>query len=491
MHCLQLIVGKLIICSKLCFCRITPDFADAWVDLGCSLMAVGEREEGIQCLEKALALDSDHVEAHFNIGNVMRDSRKPKEALKHYNIVLSQEPEHPQALLGKAVSLHMLEESSGNADGEYRQQAILCLQKCMSLCDPDDDIMVYLGTLHRLISSKAHSTQVSAQMDAIQDAIRDARSGVQCQGTPVSPASFAPENSTTPKSDNISGGKLARSKSGNQSPWQSDLSATSRSTTMSRNGDSPRKTGRAKGDMLRSKAYPVNNSYDRLSTWSPPSHITKKDVSKELLEFFKANGGDPDAIFSSMDVSLLQQLQPLTCLTLDSLRSEMEILKRWSGRQKTKGLIHVEAVTQILTRLLAPRSPAHLLEVLLSVLGARIFQYIDFDRTGYVSSSMLWAILTVFVDAPVRNRLETAYYFLMPIDPDDGMGEKPITRNEIIEYISILKAMFEADHRCDYLRQKRTRVHDSQFVMLEKFAADVQKFFSVFKFMPILCNPLK
>jgi hypothetical protein len=104
---------------------------------------------------------------------------------------------------------------------------------------------------------------------------------------------------------------------------------------------------------------------------------------------------------------------------------------------------------------------------------------------------MLWAMLTVFVDAPVRNRLETAYYFLMPIDPDDGMGEKPITRNEIIEYISILKAMFEADHNCDYLRQKRTRGKDSQFIMLEKFAADVQKFFSAFKFMPVLCNPLK
>ena len=64
-----------------------PSYADAWCDLGVTLSAAGRHLEAQRALRGALALDSAHVEAHFNLGNLYRRTANFQEALGCYDAV--------------------------------------------------------------------------------------------------------------------------------------------------------------------------------------------------------------------------------------------------------------------------------------------------------------------------------------------------------------------------------------------------------------------
>jgi predicted O-linked N-acetylglucosamine transferase (SPINDLY family) len=63
-----------------------PDFADAWSNLGISLMAAGRKRESLGCYERAVKADSTHLEGHINLAMAvgeLGDTRQAEELMRH------------------------------------------------------------------------------------------------------------------------------------------------------------------------------------------------------------------------------------------------------------------------------------------------------------------------------------------------------------------------------------------------------------------------
>ncbi|MCO5600435.1 hypothetical protein L7F22_054548 [Adiantum nelumboides] len=85
---------------------LKPDFADAHCDLGSTLHALGEDNEGaIHEFQKALDLKPDHMEALYNLGGLFKDIGRYQRAAEMYSKVLALQPGHWRAQLNRAVAL--------------------------------------------------------------------------------------------------------------------------------------------------------------------------------------------------------------------------------------------------------------------------------------------------------------------------------------------------------------------------------------------------
>jgi predicted O-linked N-acetylglucosamine transferase (SPINDLY family) len=63
-----------------------PDFADAWSNLGISLMVAGRKRESLSCYERAVKADSRHLEGHINLAMAvgeLGDTRQAEELMRH------------------------------------------------------------------------------------------------------------------------------------------------------------------------------------------------------------------------------------------------------------------------------------------------------------------------------------------------------------------------------------------------------------------------
>jgi tetratricopeptide (TPR) repeat protein len=67
------------------------------VDLGVCLHAVGNSDEAIQMIERAIALDSTHMIAHFNLGVIYRDLNNPDRGKLYWDELIRLYPETPLA----------------------------------------------------------------------------------------------------------------------------------------------------------------------------------------------------------------------------------------------------------------------------------------------------------------------------------------------------------------------------------------------------------
>ncbi|KAI8112334.1 hypothetical protein M9434_003657 [Picochlorum sp. BPE23] len=465
--------------------KILPDFADAWADLGCVRITTGNKEEATRCFNMALASDERHIEAHFNLANILRERSLPEEAIKHYDAVLDQEPDHTRSLLGKAVALCMLPDSRG--DGGHRRQAAACLRKCLELCSEDDMIAIEVEKLYQLVRANGQPRDLENQLSAIQDAV----DGTPQQSLPEIPHSPPQE---VPHSDSKDDAYAPDESQPNTHISHNESDTVSVAT--SRSGKTSMKMSRTVSmASIQSGMFLTDRSYDRLCRWTPPSRILKQDMSADVISAIEASGSSVDQILCTLDVPLLQSLQPLTALTLDALRHEVQVSNSKirspskSGKQTRK--IHQAEILDTLQRLIQPRSPPHLVEAALKALHKRILPLLDADGSGYLNFGTIMGILALLVDAPPRERLETAYRFIMSRSSGSVTGETPATRADIIEFISSLKVAFELKHDWKLLQKQDQIPLSSAFVMYEKFSADMHKFFSTFDILPLLCNPLQ
>lgn len=93
--------------------------ADAWFELGSDL-EVGDPDEARAAYEKAVAIDSAHVDAHVNLGRLLHESGEPSAAAAHYRAALQAEPAHSVAAFNLGVALDDLGRLSEAADA-YRR----------------------------------------------------------------------------------------------------------------------------------------------------------------------------------------------------------------------------------------------------------------------------------------------------------------------------------------------------------------------------------
>lgn len=69
-----------------------PQDADAHFNLGSAYYVEGNLEEAEEALEKALALDAEHVDAHYYLGLVRAARGDAGGARKHFDAVVESSP---------------------------------------------------------------------------------------------------------------------------------------------------------------------------------------------------------------------------------------------------------------------------------------------------------------------------------------------------------------------------------------------------------------
>ena len=462
--------------------RVTPDFADAWTDLGCVRRVTGNTKEARRCFNMALASDENNVEAHFNLGNILKESSKLKEAIIHYDAVLKEDPDHTMALLGRAVSLSML--AGDSLDDPRRKEAAQCLRRCLELCQEDDVLAVEVRRLYDLVTRNASTAQLRNQMSVIEDVVDDG----------IIPASVGHEDEAAP---------AAQTKNPDPPPSKPTVSKSDSDTYSigtSRSDVQNRRMSRSMSmASIQSGVHPTDRSYDRLSSWVPPTCVMESDFSPDLVGAIQTSlyQASVQNIVGTMDVPLLQTLQPLTMLTLEALKNELygsqSAITSPSKQSRAIRKIHVDDLIHMLYRLIQPRSPPHLVSTALTTLQQRIFPMLDLQDSGYLNFGTIMAMLALLVDAPARGRLGTAYRFLMSRSLGNATGENPITRADAVEFMVSLKVAFELPHNQRLLSQvveSNAGFQGSRFVMYEAFSKDVSTYFSVFDILPLLCNPL-
>lgn len=83
-----------------------PDqlLADDWYALGEEL-EVTAAEEAVEAYRRCLELDSDHADSHLNLGRLLHEEGRLKEAERHYRMALIQRPRDATAAFNLGVAL--------------------------------------------------------------------------------------------------------------------------------------------------------------------------------------------------------------------------------------------------------------------------------------------------------------------------------------------------------------------------------------------------
>ena len=76
---------------------IEPDYADTHYNMGVVLQEQGKLEEAIEAYNKAMSIKPDYAKANYNIGVVLQDQGKLAEAIKAYNKAVAIKPDYADA----------------------------------------------------------------------------------------------------------------------------------------------------------------------------------------------------------------------------------------------------------------------------------------------------------------------------------------------------------------------------------------------------------
>lgn len=83
--------------------ELSPDYADAYCNLGAVRYNQGQRAEARRAFEACLSHEADHVEANFNLANVLEEDGEDRGALAHYRRALAADPLYPDLHINLAL----------------------------------------------------------------------------------------------------------------------------------------------------------------------------------------------------------------------------------------------------------------------------------------------------------------------------------------------------------------------------------------------------
>ncbi len=83
--------------------ELSPDYADAYCNLGAVRYNQGQRAEARRAFEACLSREADHVEANFNLANVLEEDGDDRGALAHYRRALAADPLYPDLHINLAL----------------------------------------------------------------------------------------------------------------------------------------------------------------------------------------------------------------------------------------------------------------------------------------------------------------------------------------------------------------------------------------------------
>jgi tetratricopeptide (TPR) repeat protein len=507
--------------------EVAPGFADAWADLGAAYAALGDAPAARRCFDAALRHAPGHAEARFNLGNLHRAAGAHAEALAAYDAVLAADPGHWRALLAKAVALELTGAGA---------PAAAHLKAALALSGRGSELAAEVAALRALLAAGAGGAAVAAQVGAVDAAARAAAAGSPLPGAPGAPAPspFAGAPGFSPRavaaSPFAAAGASSPSRAGSPERAASVRSGYSgRSNTPSvlsvahsvRSVRSAR-SGRAvlgAGAAAAARAAPPprqaspTRTPERMASWRPmPGALTEADFGPDVAAALVAAGLPPAEALAALDVPFLQRLVPVAALRPAAIWREALALgealappapspNRRSNapgappsptrgdRLRAAKALSPAAAEALLCRLLA-RAPPHLAGPCLDALGAGPMSLLARAGGGRVDAALLLLVLGAATDAPKRERLDLLYKLLMWRGAEPGR-ENPVTRRDLVDALTALKAVFEPAHAPGVLAAPRpARPGDAAFVMFERFAADVGKFFPALEALPLLAAPL-
>ncbi|HEX8730909.1 MAG TPA: tetratricopeptide repeat protein, partial [Ktedonobacterales bacterium] len=109
---------------------LNPQDADAWVNKGVALGALGQTEEALAAYERALALNPQHASAWYNKGVALGALGQTEEALVAYERALALNPQDADAWYNKGMALRALGQT---------EEALAAFERALAL-DPQDAI---------------------------------------------------------------------------------------------------------------------------------------------------------------------------------------------------------------------------------------------------------------------------------------------------------------------------------------------------------------
>ena len=83
--------------------ELSPDYADAYCNLGAIRYNQDQRAAARRAFESCLERENDHVEANFNLANVLEEAGEDGAALAHYRRALASDPLYPDLHINLAL----------------------------------------------------------------------------------------------------------------------------------------------------------------------------------------------------------------------------------------------------------------------------------------------------------------------------------------------------------------------------------------------------
>ena len=103
--------------------QLDPDYAHAWVGIGNAYYRMGKPELALNAFEKAVALDPNDGYTRRNLGGLLIGFKRIDEALMHLRKALELMPDDPQSIFGLATALEGVgtDEADEEADALYQR----------------------------------------------------------------------------------------------------------------------------------------------------------------------------------------------------------------------------------------------------------------------------------------------------------------------------------------------------------------------------------
>jgi tetratricopeptide (TPR) repeat protein len=83
--------------------ELHPEFADCHCNLGAVYYNRGDKRPARRCFERCLGIDAQHVEANFNLANLLEEAGCDDMALHHYRAALAADPLYPDLHINLAL----------------------------------------------------------------------------------------------------------------------------------------------------------------------------------------------------------------------------------------------------------------------------------------------------------------------------------------------------------------------------------------------------
>lgn len=133
------------------------DYPDALSNLGRVMNELGRAEQAIEPLERAVALDPDHVNARVNLGSALIRLRRPKQAVRQFETASRLRPTFAPARLGLGNALAIL----------GQPKAALPHHRAAAALEPDN------ATAHSCLANTLFTLeQIDAAIGAYREALR-------------------------------------------------------------------------------------------------------------------------------------------------------------------------------------------------------------------------------------------------------------------------------------------------------------------------------